>query len=164
MRRVPRLAVIVSGMLSLTVAACMFTMMALTVIDVSGRKLWNAPLRGSVELTELMMLGVVFAGLPLVTQKREHVLFDLLDHLLPKWSIGLMDLLANTLCAVLLLFTGWQVFVRAGRTAGLGDTTAQLAIPLAGFQYAVSVLIVVAALFHLAQLSRALRGGSAPES
>lgn len=148
-----KLTLAASTLLSWTVAACMFAMMALTVIDVSGRKLLNAPLRGSVELTELMMLGVVFAGLPLVTQKREHVLFDLLDHVLPKWSIGLMDALADLLCAALLLLTGWRVFLRAGRTAGLGDTTAQLAIPLAGFQYAVSVLIIVAALFHLAHLS-----------
>jgi TRAP-type C4-dicarboxylate transport system permease small subunit len=135
--------------LALVVTACLFVMMLLTVVDVAGRKLLGTPLPGSVELTEIMMLGVLYAGLPLASLEREHVLFDLLDHVLSERLMALQDMVANLLCAALLGAAAWLVFVRAGRTAELGDTTAQLAIPLSGLQYAISCLLVIAAIYHL---------------
>ena len=45
--------------------ASLFGMMALTFVDVLGRKLLDHSIPGSLELTELMMFGVIFAGLPL---------------------------------------------------------------------------------------------------
>ncbi len=61
----------------------LFGIMALTFFDVGGRKLLSHSITGSLELTELLMVVVIFAALPLVSLRGEHVVFDSLDRYLP---------------------------------------------------------------------------------
>ncbi len=44
----------------------------------------STSLTGSLELTDLLMVIVIFAALPLVSIRREHVVFDSLDHIFCK--------------------------------------------------------------------------------
>ena len=68
----------------LLAAAALFAIMTLTFFDVGGRKLLSNSITGSLELTELLMVVVIFAALPLVSLRGEHVVFDSLDHYLPQ--------------------------------------------------------------------------------
>ncbi len=129
--------------------ASLFGMMALTFVDVLGRKLFDHSIPGSLEVTELLMFGVIFAGLPLTSLRGEHVLFDRLDHLLPQALRALQGALSNLICTALLTGGAWLVFVRAVRTADQGDTTAQLQLPMAPWYYAAAGLLLLTALMHL---------------
>ena len=124
-------------------------MMLLTFVDVLGRKLLDHSIPGSLEVTELLMLCVIFAGLPLTSLRGEHVIFDLLDHLLPVSMQKIQGALSNLVCAALLAGAAWMVLVRASRTLAQGDTTAQLQLPLAPFFYAAGVLLGMTAVMHL---------------
>ena len=73
---------IACGVLS---GAALFAIMALTFFDVLSRKLLDNSITGSLELTELLMVVVIFAALPLVSLRGEHVTFDSLDAYLPAW-------------------------------------------------------------------------------
>jgi TRAP-type C4-dicarboxylate transport system permease small subunit len=57
-------------------------MMLLTFVDVVARYVVNRPVRGAFEVTELMLLVLIFAGLPLVSFTDEHALMDFIDRLL----------------------------------------------------------------------------------
>ena len=46
----------------------LLVMMLLTFADVLGRYVFNTPLRGAFEITELALLSLIFAGLPLVSR------------------------------------------------------------------------------------------------
>ena len=70
---------LLESLCSLLAAVALFAIMWLTLVDVTGRKLLSASLPGSLELTELLMVVVIFAGLPLVSLRGEHVVFDSLD-------------------------------------------------------------------------------------
>lgn len=129
--------------------ASLFGMMALTFVDVLGRKLLDRSIPGSLEVTELLMFGVIFAALPLTSLRGEHVLFDLLDHVLPPALRGVQGALSNLFCSALLAGGAWLVYVRAGRTADQGDTTAQLQLPMAPWYYAAAALLLATALMHL---------------
>jgi TRAP-type transport system small permease protein len=135
--------------LGLAAAASLFSMMVLTFIDVFSRKFLGFSIRGSLELTELLMLAVIFMGLPLASLKGEHVFFDLLDHLLPERLRRLQAAIANTICVVILSGAAWLVWQRAGRTVSMGDTTAQLQIGIGPFHYSAAVLLALTALMHL---------------
>jgi TRAP-type transport system small permease protein len=135
--------------LGLAAAASLFSMMALTFVDVFSRKFLGFSIRGSLELTELLMLAVIFMGLPLASLKGEHVFFDLLDHLLPERLRRLQAAIANTICVVILSGAAWLVWQRAGRTVLMGDTTAQLQIGIGPFHYSAAVLLALTALMHL---------------
>jgi TRAP-type C4-dicarboxylate transport system permease small subunit len=129
--------------------AALFAMMVLTFMDVVGRKFFGHSIGGSVELTELLMLALIFGALPLASLAGEHVIFDLLDALLPERVKRWQSLISNLICTVLVGFTAWFVFNRAIRTQSMGDTTAQLLIPVAPFHYAAALLLAVCALIHL---------------
>ncbi len=67
-----------------------FAMMLLTFVDVVARYVFNRPLRGAFEVTELMLLVLIFAGLPLVSYADEHVTMDFIDRVLaPAGAAGL---------------------------------------------------------------------------
>jgi TRAP-type transport system small permease protein len=134
---------------SVLAAAALFAIMLLTLFDVSGRKLIDTSVPGSLELTELLMVLVIFAGLPLVSLLGEHVVFDSLDALLPKPLRRLQQALVNLLCAAALGGIAWLVWVKAGQMAEYGDVTAQLRLPLGPFVYLMSLLCGLTAAVHL---------------
>lgn len=85
-----RLMAWIERMFGCMVAACMLAMTGLMFVDVVARKLLNTSVPGGVDLIELLMLGVVFAGLPVASLKGEHIVLDMLNALLPAaLAIGL---------------------------------------------------------------------------
>ena len=133
-----------------TVAAlALLAIMLLTLVDVSGRKLLAASVPGSLELTELLMVVVIFAGLPLVALAGEHVIFDSLDRFLPPALRRVQQAAIELLCGAALAGLAWLMWVKAGQMTEYGDTTAQLKLPLGTFVRLMSVLIGVTAFAHL---------------
>ncbi|MEJ6023734.1 TRAP transporter small permease [Ramlibacter sp. PS4R-6] len=127
----------------------LFGIMSLTFFDVLGRKLVNNSIPGSLEITELLMVVVIFAALPLVSERGEHVEFDSLDPYLPEWLRRAQDVLVHLVSAALLIGLGWLMW-QTGRQFGVnGETTAQLSIPKAPFIYGMGVLCVVTGVIHL---------------
>ena len=129
-------------------AAGLFAIMLLTLVDVSGRKLLDSSLPGSLELTELLMVCVIFAALPLVSLRGEHVTFDSLDALLPRWLRRVQQVLVEALSATLLGGLAWVMWVKAGQISESGQTTAQLLLRVDVVVYAMALLLVLTALMH----------------
>lgn len=141
-----RLLGLLCGLLA---AVALFAIMMLTLADVTGRKLASASVPGSLEVTELLMVVVIFAGLPLVSLAGEHVVFDSLDPWLPAVVRRVQGVVVDLLCAAGLLGLGWLMWRMAGQMAGYGETTAQLQLPKAPFVYGISVLCALTGLVHL---------------
>lgn len=129
-------------------ALALFAIMVLTFVDVGGRKLFDSSLPGALEVTELLMVAVIFSGLPLVSMQGEHVVFDSLDPLLPAWLRRLQQVLVDGLCLAALIGLSWLMWVKAGQMGEFGDITAQLKLPLSPFVYLMSALCSVTALVH----------------
>ena len=123
--------------------------MALTFFDVAGRKLLDNSIPGSLELTELLMVVVIFAALPLVSLRGEHVLFDSLDDHLPPRVLRLQQALINLLVAAGLFGLALLMWKTGSEFAASGETTAQLKFPKAPFIYGMSVLCGISGLVHL---------------
>lgn len=126
--------------LGLLAALLLFFMMCLTFVDVMMRYVFNSPIGASFEVTELALGLVVFAGLPLVTMKEEHVSIDLIDLILPEKAIAAMRRIVFLLMAGCLGVLTWRLWLQADRFLSYGDTTATAMIPIAPFYYAMSVL------------------------
>ena len=126
----------------------LFGIMALTLVDVSGRKLLSESVPGSLELTEVLMVLVIFASLPLVSLRGEHVVFDSLDAWLPSWVRRVQHLLVQACCLAAFAGIAYLMWIKAGQMAEYGDTTAQLKLPLGPFVYGMSLLCGLTALVH----------------
>lgn len=125
--------------------------MVLTFFDVSGRKILSNSIPGSLELTELLMVVVIFGALPLVSLKGEHVVFDSLDAVLPAWLQKIQQGLIHMACAALLLGLAYLMWQTGADIAATGETTAQLKIPKAPFIQGMGVLCGLTALVHIAK-------------
>lgn len=130
-------------------AAVIFGMMALTFVDVIMRYVFNASLRGAFEVTELMMVILIYAGLPLVSRNNLHVTTDLLESKLSGAVRRVSDAVIHLIVAAALFGAAWLIWIKAGRATQLNDVTAALKIPLAPFAYLMCALIIVTALIHV---------------
>lgn len=139
----------VDGVLGVAASAILFCMMLLTFVDVVARYLFNFPLRGGFEITELMLLVLIFAGLPLVSHADEHVTMDFIDRMLPPRAGMVLVRAVHAICAAVLFFLTWQVWIKAGTIAGYGDTTDVLKIPVGPFVYFMVAMIFLTGLVHL---------------
>jgi TRAP-type transport system small permease protein len=139
------------GLLSGT---ALFAIMVLTFLDVGGRKLLDNSIPGSLELTELLMVIVIFGALPLVSLRGEHVEFDSLDAYLPHWMRTAQNVLVQLLCALVMLALGWLMWRTGNQFLETGETTAQLKFLKAPFVYGMGVLCTVTGLVHLVLVAR----------
>ncbi len=57
--------------------------MVLIVVDVAGRTLFNTPIPGSNEFSELLLIAMIFLGLAAAQQRREHFAIELAIQYLP---------------------------------------------------------------------------------
>jgi TRAP-type transport system small permease protein len=130
-------------------AFALFAIMALTFFDVSGRKLLSQSIPGSLELTEILMVAVIFSGLPLVSLRGEHVLFDSLDSLLPVWLVKAQKCLVHVLMALAMGFVAWLLADKAAQMIVNGDITSQLKIAQGPFVYFMAAMCALAAVVHL---------------
>jgi TRAP-type C4-dicarboxylate transport system permease small subunit len=132
-------------------AILLFGLMALTTVDVIGRYVFNRPLRGAFEVTELLLLTLIFAGLPLASRAGEHVTLDFIDPLLGRRGSALLARAVDLVCGALILGLAWRVWVKAGKIAGYGDTTDVLRLPVAPFVYFMTLMVAVTGIVHLAR-------------
>ena len=136
-------------MLGAAAAVLLLGLMLITTADVIGRYIFNWPLRGAFEITELLMLALVFAGLPLVSRADEHVTLDFIDAALGQRSRRLLRRFVDLVCGLIILGLAWRVFIKAGKIAGYGDTTDVLQIPVGPFVYFMALMVAITAIVHL---------------
>jgi TRAP-type C4-dicarboxylate transport system permease small subunit len=139
----------VEALLGVAAAAILFAMMGLTVVDVVARYLFNRPVRGAFEVTELMLLVLIFAGLPLVSFTDEHAVMDFIDRLLgPRGQRGLERLVQLGNAAFMFLLA-WLVWRKADRIWAYRDATDVLRILYGPFVYFMAGALGLAGLIHV---------------
>jgi TRAP-type transport system small permease protein len=137
--------------LGVAASLILFCMMMLTFVDVILRYLFNRPLAGGFEVTELMLLVLIFAGLPLVTHAREHVTMDFIDRILTGRARELLDRTIQLACAAIMLWLAWLIWLKADRIWEYRDATDVLRIVYGPFVYFMSLMIGLSGLIHLTQ-------------
>jgi TRAP-type C4-dicarboxylate transport system permease small subunit len=135
--------------LGVTSATVLFLMMLLTALDVVGRYVFNRPLNGAFEVTEMMLAALIYCGLPLVSQQRGHIVIDTFDTFMSRRVKRALDMFAEVVCSLTLGGIGYLIFRRAVRVAEYGDTTSVLKLPLAPVAYLMGTMIIIACVIHL---------------
>ena len=142
------------AVLGVAASLLLLGLMLTTFCDVVARYLFNRPIRGAFEVTELLLLVLIFAGLPLVSHADEHVTMDFVDRLLPPAALGALVRAVHAAVAALFFFLAWQVVLKAGRISEYGDTTDVLRIAVGPFVYFMAAMILLTGLVHLFKVFR----------
>jgi len=151
------LALLTAGLRRLT-ELCMVVLALLTLTDVLGRYVFNVSVTGAVELTEIIMVGVIFCGIVLATQDRSHVVVDLLPIPFGEKGARIAHCATQLLAAAisgLLAVVSWS---QAESARDYADQTTMLALPLAPVVYFMSIMLFINTAVQLGLLWRDLRG------
>ena len=124
-------------------------MMTLTFVDVVARYVFNRPLRGAFEVTELLLAVLIFAGLPLVSHADEHVTMDFIDRVLRPRMCELWQRGVQFVSAALMFLLTWLMWIKAGRISAYADATDVLRILYGPFVYFMAMMIALAGVIHL---------------
>ena len=137
------------AVLGVAASAILFAMMTLTFVDVIGRYIFNRPVRGGFEVTELMLVVLIFAGLPLVSHANEHVTMDIADHFMTRHVRRALDRVVHAAVAAIFAFMAWQMTIKAQRISSYDDATEVLVIPYGPFVYFMAAMLALSAAVHL---------------
>lgn len=121
--------------------ACMVALALLTLADVLGRYVFSVPLVGAVEVTELLMVGVIFCGIVLATGKREHVAVDLLSLALGPRAQRVQQSAGQLLAVVISAVLGAVTWSQGHTSLEFGDRTTMLGLPLAPAVFFMSAML-----------------------
>lgn len=148
-------------LLAILGGAMLLGLMGLTVVDVIGRYLFNAPLRGASELTELLLAAVIFLGLPAVALSDDHVTVDLVTGRLPPRVQPLRLVTTGLFSAAVLGVVAWRIWVYSAQIGGYGGSTVTLALPIAPLGYFCALCTAAGAVLSVAvPLARLVHGRS----
>jgi TRAP-type transport system small permease protein len=130
--------------------ATMLALLLWTVIDIVGRSVFGSPMRGTVELTELAVVVLVYLGLGHVEHRDAHISVDLLFVRLGTRGQLVMRVVASSISLAVVALLTWRLYLFAGQLQAGGYTTGVLRVPL----HPVAIVGVVgAAGFFLAILT-----------
>jgi TRAP-type C4-dicarboxylate transport system permease small subunit len=139
------------------VAILIFSIMALTVVDVTGRYVFNAPVKGSIEAIELMLGVLIYMAIPLASARAEHIRIDLLDYLLGPRARRVQRLIGNAASAAVMAFLAWRLYERGAQFAQFKDTSSHLGVPLAPVAWVMAAFAAVTVLVVARDFVAALR-------
>jgi len=149
------------ALLGVAASAILLAMMVLTVVDVVARYVFSRPVRGAFEVTELMLLVLIFAGLPLVSFSDEHAVMDFVDRILgPRGQRGLQRAVQAVNAAFMFLLA-WLTWLKADRIWAYRDATDVLRIVYGPFVYFMAVTLALAGVIHLYKVGPRTDGPSA---
>jgi TRAP-type C4-dicarboxylate transport system permease small subunit len=111
-------------------AGVIFALMLITGIDVVGRYLFQSPLSGAFELSELALALMVIFGWGYNQAVKGHVEIDLLYKRLPQGVQTILDCLIPLLGLSLFVFVSWQAINFTITSIGWGENTEMLHLPV----------------------------------
>jgi len=131
--------------------AVLMGLMFLTVVAVVMRYVFNAPILGAQDVSELSLVVVVFLGLPYCGWTGGHVAVDLISSVVSEQRLRITDALTRFLGAILFVFLARQAMDQGFDAIDLGEASNLVEIPHYPFLFLVGFCSLLYGLVLLIQ-------------
>jgi tripartite ATP-independent transporter DctM subunit len=125
--------------------------MLIITADVFLRNIFNAPIFGSYETVEFILLSLIFLNMAYTQTLNEHLRIDVIIKKISKENKALVETLTYLICFMIFAMIAGSSFMEGMRSQSGGETSALLEIPVSPFYWVVtygSVLLVLAYLVN----------------
>jgi C4-dicarboxylate transporter DctM subunit len=136
-------------------ASSSLIMVVLVTAHVLSRDLFSRPLVGVVELEELMLVILVFLGMPYTQFKRGHIGVDFLVSRMAKRKQNILSCATSLLSLILFLAIAWQSVSLSRVYWEKGVSTLFLRIPLFPFMWIIALVFFLLGLAVFSDFLRA---------
>ena len=138
-------------------AASVVCIAFLTGVDVTGRYVFNKPVRGSIDLIEVCMAIAVACGIAVTTALNDHISIDSLFNVLPSRGQHLLQLFAGIVGMFIFALLTWQGFQGGIDVVKSGKATFILELPLFPFKFLFAFGFLFSLIFSINQTILLLR-------
>ncbi|MGE5147907.1 MAG: TRAP transporter small permease [Candidatus Eiseniibacteriota bacterium] len=153
-----RLGAVVETGLGAASSIVLFGIMTVTVVDVVGRYLLDAPLPAAYEIIQICMGFLVFLIVPVLTLRDEDIRIDVFQQLFPRPLRPALKLISKLVSLIVIVGFGWFLLRRGLSFASSGETTSNLRFPLAPLAFFIALSWAVSAVAAAGQLIALMRG------
>jgi TRAP-type C4-dicarboxylate transport system permease small subunit len=126
----------VCGFIASIAAVCV---VFITVSDVIMRYFFNNPLNGSFELTEYLMVIIVFMAIPWATMRGAHVRIDLITRMFTKRKQAILYAISCLLSMIISFLIAWYTVPEAKYAYHLNQKSDMLNIPTYPFYFFIAI-------------------------
>ncbi|GAB6907280.1 putative TRAP transporter, DctQ-like membrane protein [Desulfosarcina cetonica] len=133
-------------------AIALMAMMLLTTVDVVGRYFFNKPVLGAFELTEFLVLILIFSLLAHSQANKSHVAVDLIFDHFPGRLRKIIEVFNHLVCLLFMLLIAYRGFIRALEIKAFGEATSNLGIIKYPFAFFVVLGCVALSIEYLRDL------------
>ena len=144
----------ISAILAYVGAFSLFVIMCLTTADVAGRYLFNSPITGVFELTEFLVLILIFSFLAYTQSGKGHVAVSLLVAHFPKKTQKAVALFNHSLCLIIMILITYMGFERALEMLEFQEASPNLGVPIYPFVFYLVVGCLVMCIEYVRDLLR----------
>ena len=102
----------------------------MSLVSIIGRKLFNTPIRGDIELMEIGASIAIAAFLPLCEMRGIHIKVDTFTMKMPDGVVRALDGIAHLLCMGAALLLAWRTSLQLRDNLEYGDVSTLLSIPM----------------------------------
>ena len=128
-------------------ALSLTALMLLTVVEVIGRYVFNAPIFGRQDIAQILLACSIFLAFPVVTLRGDQIAVDLFDELFSARGAFWRDRAIEALVCGTLLTMGVWLAERAEKALNRGSTSELLFLPkypLIGF---IAIIVILTGTF-----------------
>ncbi|MBN2041959.1 MAG: TRAP transporter small permease [Spirochaetes bacterium] len=125
----------ISKIFQIAASTILALMMMITVSDVIMRYFFNKPILGTTELTENMMVIIVFFALAWCALKGDHLKVDILMTHTPKRFQSLIDSITHLIGLIISILMIWRTIIEGAALKELNITSSLLHVPVYPFYY-----------------------------
>ena len=130
---------IINRAMNFVAMAVLCLMMLLTTIDVLGRYLFDKPVQGTFELTEIMLVTIVFCSLAFCQFSKGHISVDIVVKHFSQKIQKIIQTLNYFVTIMVLVLIAWMSFQNGMMVRESKQVTMILGIPIYPFVLVVSL-------------------------
>ena len=117
----------------------LFLLMILTILDVFLRKVFSKSILGTVEMTEFLLVFVIFFALAITEIKNGHVKVDLVMSRFGERAQGIMDMITQLICFILTVVITWSTLIYSEKMRLSHEVSQDLWLPVFPVIYVVAL-------------------------
>ena len=112
--------------------------MVLTTVDVLMRRLFDFPIKGSFELSDYLLVVVVFCSVAYVMTVKGHIIVDVFTNKYPQRFSSALSFISLILSLIMVGLIGWGSFRYGLQQLAVGEASPLLGIPAAPFIFVIA--------------------------
>jgi TRAP-type C4-dicarboxylate transport system permease small subunit len=105
-------------------------LMLTTTVDVTMRGLFNLPVSGGLEMSQFMMVIIIWLTMAATTQKKGHVALQFIESKLSSKALHFSDCIVLVSMLVTMVLVNWALYMRMTSAFRNGETTDVLGWPI----------------------------------